>query len=116
MYSPVQIRYILPVKMGKKVEIPLCVYMDKGGRWFLGFGTEWRIYKMAQICHLRYLTMRKGKLNLHLVTDSHKYGYKPEQVVFRFRSKLQEERCGYNFEIKTVKIKKICSMWMPVWI
>lgn len=84
----------------------LCVYMDKGGRWFLGFGTEWRIYKMAQICHLRYLTMRKGKLNLHLVTDSHKYGYKPEQVVFRFRSKLQEERCGYNFEIKTVKIKK----------
>ena len=84
----------------------LCVYMDKGGRWFLGFGTEWRIYKMTQICHLRYLTMRKGKLNLHLVTDSHKYGYKPEQVVFRFRSKLQEERCGYNFEIKTVKIKK----------
>ena len=84
----------------------LCVYMDKGGRWFLGFGTEWRIYKMAQICHLRYLTMRKGKLNLHLVTDSHKYGYEPEQVVFRFRSKLQEERCGYNFEIKTVKIKK----------
>ena len=84
----------------------LCVYMDKGGRWFLGFGTEWRIYKMAQICHLRYLTMRKGKLNLHLVTDSYKYGYKPEQVVFRFRSKLQEERCGYNFEIKTVKIKK----------
>ena len=84
----------------------LCVYMDKGGRWFLGFGTEWRIYKMAQICHMRYLTMRKGKLNLHLVTDSHKYGYKPEQVVFRFRSKLQEERCGYNFEIKTVKIKK----------
>ncbi len=84
----------------------LCVYMDKGGRWFLGFGTEWRIYKTAQICHLRYLTMRKGKLNLHLVTDSHKYGYKPEQVVFRFRSKLQEERCGYNFEIKTVKIKK----------
>ena len=84
----------------------LCVYMYKGGRWFLGFGTEWRIYKMAQICHLRYLTMRKGKLNLHLVTDSHKYGYKPEQVVFRFRSKLQEERCGYNFEIKTVKIKK----------
>ena len=84
----------------------LCVYMDKGGRWFLGFGTEWRVYKMAQICHLRYLTMRKGKLNLHLVTDSHKYGYKPEQVVFRFRSKLQEERCGYNFEIKTVKIKK----------
>ena len=84
----------------------LCVYMDKGGRWFLGFGTEWRIYKMAQICHLRYLTMRKGKLNLHLVTDSHKYVYKPEQVVFRFRSKLQEERCGYNFEIKTVKIKK----------
>ena len=84
----------------------LCVYMDKGGRWFLGFGTEWRIYKMAQICHLRYLTMRKGKLNLHLVTDSHKYGYTPEQVVFRFRSKLQEERCGYNFEIKTVKIKK----------
>ncbi len=84
----------------------LCVYMDKGGRWFLGFGTEWQIYKMAQICHLRYLTMRKGKLNLHLVTDSHKYGYKPEQVVFRFRSKLQEERCGYNFEIKTVKIKK----------
>ena len=84
----------------------LCVYMDKGGRWFLGFGTEWRIYKMAQICHLRYLTMRKGKLNLHLVTDSHNYGYKPEQVVFRFRSKLQEERCGYNFEIKTVKIKK----------
>lgn len=84
----------------------LCVYMDKGGRWFLGFGTEWRTYKMTQICHLRYLTMRKGKLNLHLVTDSHKYGYKPEQVVFRFRSKLQEERCGYNFEIKTVKIKK----------
>ncbi|MGN8778484.1 CDP-glycerol glycerophosphotransferase family protein [Blautia sp. HCP3S3_C12] len=84
----------------------LCVYMDKGGRWFLGFGTEWRIYKMAQICHLRYLTMRKGKLNLHLVTDSHKFGYEPEQVVFRFRSKLQEERCGYNFEIKTVKIKK----------
>ena len=84
----------------------LCVYMDKGGRWFLGFGTEWRIYKMTQICHLRYLTMRKGMLNLHLVTDSHKYGYKPEQVVFRFRSKLQEERCGYNFEIKTVKIKK----------
>ncbi len=84
----------------------LCVYMDKGGRWFLGFGTEWRIYKMTQICHLRYLTMRKGKLNLHLVTDSHKYSYKPEQVVFRFRSKLQEERCGYNFEIKTVKIKK----------
>ena len=84
----------------------LCVYMDKGGRWFLGFGTEWRIYKMAQICHLRYLTMRKGKLNLHLVTDSHKYGYKPEQVVFRFSCKLQEERCGYNFEIKTVKIKK----------
>ena len=84
----------------------LCVYMDKGGRWFLGFGTEWRTYKMTQICHLRYLTMRKGKLSLHLVTDSHKYGYKPEQVVFRFRSKLQEERCGYNFEIKTVKIKK----------
>ena len=84
----------------------LCVYMDKGGRWFLGFGTEWRTHKMTQICHLRYLTMRKGKLNLHLVTDSHKYGYKPEQVVFRFRSKLQEERCGYNFEIKTVKIKK----------
>ena len=84
----------------------LCVYMDKGGRWFLGFGTEWRIRKMTQICHLRYLTMRKGMLNLHLVTDSHKYGYKPEQVVFRFRSKLQEERCGYNFEIKTVKIKK----------
>ena len=84
----------------------LYVYMDKGGRWFLGFGTEWRTYKMTQICHLRYLTMRKGKLNLHLVTDSHKYGYKPEQVVFRFRSKLQEERCGYNFEIKTVKIKK----------
>lgn len=84
----------------------LCVYMDKCGRWFLGFGTEWRTYKMTQICHLRYLTMRKGKLNLHLVTDSHKYGYKPEQVVFRFRSKLQEERCGYNFEIKTVKIKK----------
>ena len=84
----------------------LYVYMDKSGRWFLGFGTEWRTYKMTQICHLRYLTMRKGKLNLHLVTDSHKYGYKPEQVVFRFRSKLQEERCGYNFEIKTVKIKK----------
>lgn len=84
----------------------LCVYMDKGGRWFLGFGTEWRTHKMTQICHLRYLTMRKGKLNLHLVTDSHKYGYKPEQVVFRFRSKLQEERCGYNFEMKTVKIKK----------
>ena len=84
----------------------LCVYMDKGGRWFLGFGTEWRIRKMTQICHLRYLTMKKGMLNLHLVTDSHKYGYKPEQVVFRFRSKLQEERCGYNFEIKTVKIKK----------
>ena len=84
----------------------LCVYMDKGGKWFLGFGTEWRTYKMTQICHLRYLTMRKGMLNLHLVTDSHKYGYKPEQVVFRFRSKLQEERCGYNFEIKTVKIKK----------
>ena len=84
----------------------LCVYMDKGGKWFLGFGTEWRTHKMTQICHLRYLTMRKGMLNLHLVTDSHKYGYKPEQVVFRFRSKLQEERCGYNFEIKTVKIKK----------
>ena len=84
----------------------LCVYMDKGGRWFLGFGTEWRIRKMTQICHLRYLTMKKGMLNLHLVTDSHKYGYKPEQVVFRFRSKLEEERCGYNFEIKTVKIKK----------
>lgn len=84
----------------------LCAYMDKGGRWFLGFGTEWRTHKMTQICHLRYLTMRKGMLNLHLVTDSHKYGYKPEQVVFRFRSKLQEERCGYNFEIKTVKIKK----------
>ena len=84
----------------------LCVYMDKGGRWFLGFGTEWRTHKMTQICHLRYLTMRKGMLNLHLVTDSHKYGYKPEQVVFRFRSKLQEERCSYNFEIKTVKIKK----------
>lgn len=84
----------------------LCVYMDKGGRWFLGFGTEWRIRKMTQICHLRYLTMKKGMLKLHLVTDSHKYGYKPEQVVFRFRSKLEEERCGYNFEIKTVKIKK----------
>ena len=84
----------------------LCVYMDKGGKWFLGFGTEWRTHKMTQICHLRYLTMRKGMLNLHLVTDSHKYGYKPEQVVFRFRSKLQEERCGYNFEIKNVKIKK----------
>ena len=84
----------------------LCVYMDKGGKWFLGFGTEWRTHKMTQICHLRYLTMRKGMLNLHLVTDSHKYGYKPEQVVFRFRSKLQEERCGYNFEIKTVKIKQ----------
>lgn len=84
----------------------LCVYMDKSGRWFLGFGTEWRTHKMTQICHLRYLTMRKGMLNLHLVTDSHKYGYKPEQVVFRFRSKLQEERCSYNFEIKTVKIKK----------
>lgn len=84
----------------------LCVYMDKGGRWLLGFGTEWRIRKMTQICHLRYLTMKKGMLNLHLVTDSHKYGYKPEQVVFRFRSKLEEERCGYNFEIKTVKIKK----------
>ena len=84
----------------------LCVYMDKGGKWFVGFGTEWRTHKMTQICHLRYLTMRKGMLNLHLVTDSHKYGYKPEQVVFRFRSKLQEERCGYNFEIKTVKIKK----------
>ena len=84
----------------------LCVYMDKGGRWFLGFGTEWRIRKMTQICHLRYLTMKKGMLNLHLVTDSHKYGYKPDQVVFRFRSKLEEERCGYNFEIKTVKIKK----------
>ena len=84
----------------------LCVYMDKGGKWFLGFGTEWRTHKMTQICHLRYLTMRKGMLNLHLVTDSHKYGYKPEQVVFRFRSKLQEERCGYNFEIKTVKIKR----------
>lgn len=84
----------------------LCVYMDKGGRWFLGFGTEWRIRKMTQICHLRHLTMKKGMLNLHLVTDSHKYGYKPEQVVFRFRSKLEEERCGYNFEIKTVKIKK----------
>ena len=84
----------------------LCVYMDKGGKWFLGFGTEWRTHKMTQICHLRYLTMRKGMLNLHLVTDSHKYGYKPEQVVFRFRSKLQEERCGYNFEIKTDKIKK----------
>lgn len=84
----------------------LYVYMDKGGRWFLGFGTEWRIRKMTQICHLRYLTMKKGMLNLHLVTDSHKYGYKPEQVVFRFRSKLEEERCGYNFEIKTVKIKK----------
>ena len=84
----------------------LCVYMDKGGKWFLGFGTEWRTHKMTQICHLRYLTMRKGMLNLHLVTDSHKYGYKPEQVVFRFRSKLEEERCGYNFEIKTVKIKK----------
>ena len=84
----------------------LCVYMDKGGRWFLGFGTEWRIRKMTQICHLRYLTMKKGMLNLHLVTDSHKYGYKPEQVVFRFRSKLEEERCGYKFEIKTVKIKK----------
>ena len=84
----------------------LCVYMDKGGKWFLGFGTEWRTHKMTQICHLRYLTMRKGMLNLHLVTDSHKYGYKPEQVVFRFRSKLQEERCGYNFDIKTVKIKK----------
>ena len=84
----------------------LCVYMDKGGRWFLGFGTEWRTHKMTQICHLRYLTMKKGMLNLHLVTDSHKYGYEPEQVVFRFRSKLEEERCGYNFEIKTVKIKK----------
>ena len=84
----------------------LCVYMDKGGRWFLGFGTEWRTHKMTQICHLRYLTMKKGMLNLHLITDSHKYGYEPEQVVFRFRSKLEEERCGYNFEIKTVKIKK----------
>ena len=78
----------------------LCVYMDKGGKWFLGFGTEWRTHKMTQICHLRYLTMRKGMLNLHLVTDSHKYGYKPEQEVFRYRSKLQEDRCGYNFDNK----------------
>ena len=60
VYSLVQIRYILTSEDEEEGgNFLLCVYMDKGGKWFLGFGTEWRTHKMTQICHLRYVTIEK---------------------------------------------------------
>lgn len=90
----------------EKIPYMLCVYMDKKGRWFIGLCATWRIHKMTQMCHLRYLTMKNGQLTLKLMTDADKYGYIPEKIVLRFRSKLQEEREEYCFEIRNDKMKK----------
>lgn len=89
----------------KAMAYTLCVYMDKKGRWFMGLCANWRIHKMTQICHLRYLTINKNLLKLRLVTDADKYGYFPEKILLRFRSKLEAERCTYNFTVKKNRLR-----------
>lgn len=89
-------------------EIPyvLSVYMDKKGRWFIGLSNIYRTARMSSVCHLRYLTMHNHKLTLKLVMDTDRDGFELDEIVLRFRSKLQEERSEYRLTVKNDKIKK----------
>ena len=71
-------KLLLTQEGAKDIAYTLCVYMDQKGRWLFGLCANWRIHKMTQMCHLRYLTINKNLLKLRLVTDADKYGYFPD--------------------------------------
>lgn len=98
-------KLLLTQEGAKDIAYTLCVYMDQKGRWLFGLCANWRIHKMTQMCHLRYLTINKNLLKLRLVTDADKYGYFPDKVLFRFRSKLEAEREAYSFTIRKNRLR-----------
>lgn len=98
--------YLTNEEENSEIAYALCIYMDRKGRWFTGLSDVYRIARMSGICHLRYLTMHGHRLMLKLEVDTDRDGFEPDEVVLRFRSKLQEERSEYRLTIVNDKIKK----------
>ena len=83
----------------------LTIYMDKKGAWFLGFCNMLRCFRMTGVCNLHRFSIKGNFLHLNLEIEIMEEHCHLQEIVFRFRSKLAEERVEYRFEIKKNKMK-----------